>query len=346
MGADARSLVWRITVVAAVVALGQGCGGASPSPSSPSPAPGPSVPAVPPPPSDDWVMSGRVVTYGTNVPVAGARVAPAAGSTVTTGAGGEFELSAANPPSSNTIPVRIEAPGHVTRELHLTYQTGRREGLVIDLIPERRPFSLDFYRTLARNASETPGELEPLWRLTESPKFYVRTVDQNKRPIEPEVLDVVLPAIRKAVRDWTGGRLSVTTLETGVTTRDRRPGWITVDITRNYDADFCGRALVGATDGWIELVDDRCHCGSVKISGAVVAHEVGHALGFWHTESPDDVMYPYNPGHCPPGILSGDERYHSALAYSRTRMNLDPDADPPAGALMRPGLSGPPLIVN
>lgn len=346
MGADARSLVSRITVVATLMAVGQACGGGSPSPSSPSPAPGPSVPAVPPPPSDDWVISGRVVTYGTGVPVGGARIAPSSGSAVTADASGEFELSAADPPSGNPFRATIEAPGHVTRELHLTYQAGHRGGLTIDLIPERRPFSLAFYRTLARNASETPDELEPLWRLPESPKFYVRTVDQNNRPIEEEVLDVVLPAIRKSVRDWTGGRLSVSILETGVTTRDRRPGWITVDITRDYDSDFCGRALVGATDGWIELVNDRCNCGSRKISGAVVAHEVGHALGFWHTESQEDVMYPYATGHCPPGVLSADERYHSAIAYSRTRLNMDPDADPPEGALVRPGLSGPPLIVN
>ena len=82
--------------------------------------------------------------------------------------------------------------------------------------------------------------------------------------------------------DWTNGKLSVATLETGTETRPRTDGWIVVNITRDYSSEFCGCAFVGAPDGQIELVDDRCNCGSNKISGAIVAHEVGHAMGFFH----------------------------------------------------------------
>ena len=38
-------------------------------------------------------------------------------------------------------------------------------------------------------------------------------------------------------------------------------------------------------------------------------------------------MFPYALGNCPPGNLSGNERYHAALAYTRSRGNEDPDKD-------------------
>jgi hypothetical protein len=273
------------------------------------------------------------VAYGTGAPISGARVAPASGTSTTTDAGGTFRLSSTQPPSTQPIAVKVEADGYVTRDAYLRYQAGTRDGVRVDLIRNAAPFSLSFFNSLVRGEFDDLDELTPVLRLETSPKFYVRTIDQNRRAVEPEVLAVVLPAIRKAVTDWTNGVLSVTTLETGTETRPRTEGWIVVNITRNYSSDYCGAAYVGSTQGEIELVNDRCNCGSNKISGAIVAHEVGHALGFWHVSDRNSLMYPYVPGNCPPGNLSANERYHSALAYSRTRGNMDPDKDQPGGAL-------------
>ena len=72
---------------------------------------------------------------------------------------------------------------------------------------------------------------------------------------------VVLGSIPEAVRQFTGGVLSVAQLE----------------------------------------VNDRCNCGSVKISGGLVAHEVGHALGFWHVANDRNVMYDTIPSGVPGG---------------------------------------------
>lgn len=306
------------------------CGG-SKSPTGPSGGGPP--PPPPPPPSDNWVITGQVVEYGTNTPLAGVRVAPVSGSSTTTDAGGNFRLSSLQAPPSQPMAVKVDADGHVTRDTYLRYQAGTRGDVRIDVIRNAAPFSLSFFNSLVRGEYDDLGELTPVLRLEESPKFYVRTIDQNRRAVEPEVLAVVLPAIRKAVTDWTNGTLSVSTLETGTETRPRTEGWIVVNITRNYSSDYCGAAYVGSTQGEIELVNDRCNCGSNKISGAIVAHEVGHAMGFWHVSDRASLMYPYVPGNCPPGNLSTSERYHSALAYSRTRGNMDPDKDQPDGAL-------------
>jgi len=243
--------------------------------------------------------------------------------------------------------VKVEASGSLTREFYVHYQDGTRSGVDVNLIRLAPPFSLDFYRQLVRDSYDhTSGSLELVWRLPSNPSVYVRTVDQNGRAVEPEVLGVVLPSIRRAVTAWSNGSLSVATLETGKETRPRTEGWIVVNITRNYRSPYCGQAYIGATLGQIELVDDRCSCGSNKISGAIVMHEFGHAMGFFHVSDRRSVMYPYVPGNCPPGTLSDNERYHSALAYGRTRGNADPDSDHPSAETIRPPDDGPGLLVD
>jgi hypothetical protein len=205
---------------------------------------------------------------------------------------------------------------------------------------------LDFYRQLVRGSFEFPERTDLVWRLPASPKIYVRTIDQNGREVEPEVLALVLPTLRRAVHEWSNGTLSAVALETGTETRPRTDGWIVVNITHDYKSDFCGQAYIGYEDGEITLVDDRCSCGSVKIPAAVVVHEVGHALGFFHVSDQNSVMFPVDSGSCAPGILSDAERYHAAVAYSRPRWNADPDTDNVATEFSRGGRRPPDVLVS
>ena len=62
-------------------------------------------------------------------------------------------------------------------------------------------------------------------------------------------------------------------------------------------------------------------------SVSLVRHELGHALGYWHTDAPTDVMsaVTWISNVQQP---SARERAHAAIAYARPVGNTDPDTDP------------------
>ena len=87
--------------------------------------------------------------------------------------------------------------------------------------------------------------------------------------------------------------------------------------------EVCGQALVGATAGQIWLDGSRlCNLASV------VAHELGHALGFWHVDAPGALMFPRDRESNIADAPTELERRHMAIAYKRPRGNLDIDVDP------------------
>jgi hypothetical protein len=326
-----------------------GCGGSSPASPSPPPSTPPVVTPPPTPPTPPvnrelWAVSGRVVSNAGGAAVSGVRVTSQVGPTTTTAADGSFRLGSETNPPFNRHLFTLEHQSYVPRELYLNWQSGQRENVTLDMIPLAAPFSAPFYKQLVRNTHDDPSKLEPLRRWTTNPSFYVRNADQTGRPIEPEVMALVLATIPRAVTDWTGGRLSVAQLESGPETRPETTGWITVNITRDYSSAFCGQARVAGNPGLITLVNDRCNCGSVKIGGDVVVHEVGHALGFWHVGDRNAVMYPQASGSCPTGTLTANERYHAGIAYQRAPGNLDPDRDPSSTSYAVANDTAPPVV--
>jgi len=139
----------------------------------------------------------------------------------------------------------------------------------------------------------------------------------------------VYDTIPGAVSDWTSGKRSVGVLEHGPATRERRDGWIIVNFVRQQSGgDVCGQSFIGELAGMIQLVDGACNCGSITLPRQVVAHEVGHAMGFFHVSDPGSLMYPQASRNCTNVTPSAAERFHTGVAWSRVPGNSDPDLDP------------------
>lgn len=339
-----RSPAWRsvpwcggLALVLAVSACGGGGEGRS-TPLTPTP-----VATTPAPAANSWSVAGQVVATGFQQGVGGASLTPGWSlAAVAADEQGNDQLGdTANPPST-PYPVTVAAPGFLSHDLWITWQRGPRTNVTLDLIRDSAPFSSTFYGQLVRGKYDQPGSPWPVQRWTAAPKFYVKTVDQNGRPIEPEVLAVVIDALRRAVPAWSGGRMSAAAIETGVETRPPVTDWMNVDIKRDpKETRVCGFAYIGANPGSITLNDDVCSCGSNKIPGAVTMHEVGHAMGFFHVGDRRSLMYPLVAGNCPKGELSAAESYHAGLAYSRPRGNTEPDRDPSPGSGSGAAFTGP-----
>lgn len=319
--------LWSLPALAFVAACG---GGSSPStPSAPAPLPQPAA----------WTLAGTLTDTLTGGPVAGATLTFDGRPPVTTAADGRWQLTGTGTAARRQI-VKIEAAGYVTRETAVAWNAAGRQDVALDIIPDRAPFSLPFFRQLVRDALDSPGELRPLERWQSDPNFYIRTRNpRTGQPFEAWEVDAIVHAIRESVPQLTGGRFSAGIIETGLEAREARAGYIAVLFVFEPEGEFCGRAYVGADPGQITINYDRCarECGSLKIGPEIIAHEVGHAMGFWHTAGERDIMSNSRDRRCGNVEFSAGERLHARVAYSRPRGNMDVDRDPLPYAAMEHG---------
>ena len=284
-----RNRVRWLLLLAGLIAVG--CGGGTPtSPSAaPSTAPAPSpTPPAPPPPAPPAPPTFTGTVTNT---VTGA---PVAGFTATV---------------SGTR-LTVSAPGYVTRETRFGATT-------VDLIPEAG-FELTFYRQFVRGAMD--GALYPNFRLMENPSIYMEV--EGTKGLSAPTAARLEPVARAVIPALTGGRLQLARWETGPTPRTPQPGWIMIE--RRDEGNRCGSASVGAIAGQIYLTGDLTGCNLQ----ATLAHEIGHALGFFHVDRQGYLMYPQIRGSNLADAPTDLERRMAAIAYARPRGNRDVDIDP------------------
>lgn len=184
------------------------------------------------------------------------------------------------------------------------------------------PVDLAFYRAFVQNGFEAPDQLERVRRLPGPLRIYLRTEDDAGRAIDAITLNTTARVLSESVSIWSGEQFGVTEIVRGAGTRERVPGWLTVKWSSAATADRCGRSTVGVDGGFLEFNDlADCSCGlPSRIYPRVVRHELGHAMGYYHTDQVSDVMYgrAISPEGC--DLQPSDrEQRHARYFYTQTR---------------------------
>lgn len=177
-----------------------------------------------------------------------------------------------------------------------------------------------FYRAFLQNGFESPDRLEPVRILPGPFRVYLRTADETGAAIDRTTLDTVERTLIESAPIWSGGALGVTGVVRGTSSKRKAAGWLTVKWSRTAFGASCGRSTVGVDGGYIELnASGSCSCGTPSlVYPRLVRHELGHAMGYYHTDDPLDVMYgrPITADTCD-ALPSDRERRHAALTYRR-----------------------------
>jgi len=178
-------------------------------------------------------------------------------------------------------------------------------------------FDLGFYRQLALDGFQTPS-LRSLNHWTRAPLIYIRTVDDAGRAVARSLLEQTAAAIINTTGQWTGGRFGVAGLEQGTDTKEGQPGWLTVKWNTTGP---CGTTNGVVGEGSAIVMNHarpECTCGP-----RVAKHELGHAMGFYHTDSIIDVMSGLPDPACDKNP-SAREVFHAQVAYGQPLGSRDP----------------------
>lgn len=172
-------------------------------------------------------------------------------------------------------------------------------------------FDRAYYTQLVHNGGTEPRRVQ-----TSAPRFVLRTMDDTGVQVEAASMALAEAALTsEVVPAMTGGRYhaSVRRDDGGLL-----PGEIAVNWVTTLPATTCGRSAVG---GHLLMLHHVPQCGcapGVRTNARLVKHEVGHVLGFWHTDG-DDLMADAPTGNACDAVPTAREQHHAAISYEGGR---------------------------
>lgn len=175
-------------------------------------------------------------------------------------------------------------------------------------LPVDTRFEPSFYRDLAHGTYEAPTAPAPVRRWLRSPSVYLQ-----RRGLSDAFVAMLEQTFREEIPAFTGGALVLDRFESGVELRPDVEGWIVIELGTD-DAKACGLTKLGAEAGhmWINAAAKCARRGEPVAFPSLFAHEMGHALGFYHVA--EGLMQPtvtFEQG------LTEREKYHGAAMYAQ-----------------------------
>lgn len=176
-------------------------------------------------------------------------------------------------------------------------------------------FSLAFYRLFALG-----GGSQPLNRLAQAPSIYLSVVDNTGATVDSRQLDATAAALINVAASWTGGAFGLEGLERGTGATDQKSNRIMVSWSADTSAGGCGATTGRAITLYYRI--PVCLCNNL-LRARTVKHELGHALGYYHTFDAQDLMSGLSDSRCDqePSVR---EIFHAKIAYSQPLGSLDP----------------------
>lgn len=171
---------------------------------------------------------------------------------------------------------------------------------------------LGFYQEIGCNAFDGPMGFTRRWMVP--PTIYLRTVDDGGMAVDAVTLDTVQNAMTSVSSDLTNGRFGTLRIERGTEMKAGIGGYVAVNFVKEDKGNTCGTSQVVVDGGTVTLypMNPNCGCLGSTIGPRIAKHELGHALGYWHTDGPDDLMSILGALPCDRN-LSARER--QAIAY-------------------------------